>query len=374
MTPFNRVLNVLGVVSSHERIRWRPAALLAPLAIWLASAAAVTLAQDEKPTKEEKLTKEEKPTPPVQDGGTFGGLVRRITEGKYTASACLRVAMQEKPILSPTEFRGIDRDRFDIYKNTQQQLLVSRFVLQAALRTPEVNKLASVQREQATGDPVKWLAGRLSVSFPGRAEIMQVSLSGDDPKEATTLVNAVVNAYLAEVVNAERDQKRQRLSELDRAYVEKETDIRNKREELKKLAQVQGSTEVANLEHAAAVKELTRCQEEMGEIRAEMRMYKGQVAQLKASPNDASDQIRSYEGLIAAKTEQQKELEKDIQQARKEVEKFDASSVDIEMMRADIKNLDAVLTGIATEREKLRVECRATPRVTLLQRAEATEN
>ena len=34
------------------------------------------------------------------------------------------------------------------------------------------------------------------------------------------------------------------------------------------------------------------------------------------------------------------------------------------MMRADIKNLEMVLTAIAQEREKLRVEVHSTPRIT----------
>ena len=43
---------------------------------------------------------------------------------KYTASYILRVAMQDKPIAFTTDMQGVvDRDRFEIYKNTQQQLV-----------------------------------------------------------------------------------------------------------------------------------------------------------------------------------------------------------------------------------------------------------
>ncbi len=50
------------------------------------------------------------------------------------------------------------------------------------------------------------------MSFPGDAEIMEVSLTADDPAEAATLVQAVVDAYLREVVNTDADRKRHGLA------------------------------------------------------------------------------------------------------------------------------------------------------------------
>ncbi len=158
-------------------------------------------------------------------------VVQPTRGGKYTASAFLRVAMRE-PVLSPTE-----RDRFDIYKSTQRELLRSRFIMLAALGNPELAKLPSVQRATVAGNPANWLMSQLRVQFPGNAEIMQVSASSADPEEAVTLVNVVVNTYLKEVVNADHDQRQLRLKELERAHAEKETEIRTKREELKKLAE-----------------------------------------------------------------------------------------------------------------------------------------
>ena len=151
---------------------------------------------------------------------------------------------------------------------TQQQLVPSRFVLLAALRKPEVAKLPVIQYEEKNGDPVEWLMGRISVGFPGRAEIMEVSLTREDPKEAAALVQAVVDAYMKEVVNAEQDLKRNRLSELDRAYVEKETEVRSKREDLKKLAEQLGTsdTETLTLKQKLALEELTIYRHGVGKV------------------------------------------------------------------------------------------------------------
>ena len=85
------------------------------------------------------------------------------------------------------------------------------------------------------------------MTFPGHAELMEVSLTADNPDEAATLVRGVVEAYLNEVVNVELDQKRLRLSQVHRAVTEKEQDIRTSREALKKLAAELGTSTTENL-------------------------------------------------------------------------------------------------------------------------------
>lgn len=246
MSRFWRAANVLGLGMCGRQGRWWPTAVLVLMVAagcWLATA-----------------------------------------EGKYTAWATLRVAAEPNPTGSPTV---TDRDRFEIYRNTQQQFLLNRFVLLAALRKPEVAELPSVKANEG-GDPARWLQHRLHVSFPGKAEIMEVSLSSDDPQEAATLVNAVVDAYFEAVVNAELDQKQRRLNELDKAIAIKEAELRQK---------------------------------------------------MKAA----------------------------------DAEKLGNATVDVEMLRADIKNLQTVLSAIAVERDRLSVEMRRTSRVTLLLRAEVPE-
>ena len=42
----------------------------------------------------------------------------------------------------------------------------------------------------------------------------------------------------------------------------------------------------------------------------------------------------------------------------------------MEMLLADIRSADAVLNRLAAERDRLRVECRAAPRVSLIEPAE----
>jgi len=129
---------------------------------------------------------------------------------RYTATAMIRIAASNQSVLFPTADRG--GPSFDIYKATQLEYLRSRFVLIAALRQPEVSRLPSIQEQL---DPVQWVAQNLSVRFPGNSEFMNVSFSSTRPEETAVLVNAIVDAYMREVVDTEQRERRERLSELD---------------------------------------------------------------------------------------------------------------------------------------------------------------
>ena len=194
----------------------------------------------------------------------------------------------------------------------------SRFVMLAVLRKPEVAKLLDVQAVQHVADAVRWLQSLVKVEFPGDAEIMTVSVTTGDPHESTTLARAVVDAYFREVVEAERDQKRQRLNELDRAYVEKETEIRGKMEDLQKLAETLGLSagQTLTLKQKLALEELYEQRKELRQLQAELRTMKRDLAVQKALLLDANEkdraaigkQIKRLETFITVAGEQEVEL------------------------------------------------------------------
>ncbi len=159
------------------------------------------------------------------------------TRGRYTASAFLGAVKYENPNRSAAEQQA-DRDGLGIYQSVQEQLIASRFVLQAALRDPNLAKLPSVQRAVAAGDAETWLRSQLQVRSlsPGKANLIEVACSRDDPQEAAALVNVVVDSFFKEVVNPERDRKLQRLKKLNQSCAERE-------KELKKFAEQQPATE-----------------------------------------------------------------------------------------------------------------------------------
>jgi len=200
---------------------------------------------------------------------------------QYTASSILHVSMQTDSVISSRDVPLVDRDRFEIYKSTQQESLLRRVVLQSALRKSEVKDIPIVQEKTLYGDPVDWLTGKLSVSFPGKAEIMLVSLSLEDPKEAQALVKAVVESYMTEVVFAETDRKQRRFDYVEKICGEKEQQIRNKREELKGLVATAGgseSPESLSTRQRLLFEELALYRNELARGSADIGRGKGELA------------------------------------------------------------------------------------------------
>ena len=83
--------------------------------------------------------------------------------------------------------------------------------------------------------------------------------------------------------------------------------------------------------------------------------------------NSAIVELTSRVNILKA---QVKAAANDLELQRVKAERFGNSSIDMEMMRSELQYLDKVLAPIADEREKLKVELRWTPRITVFQRAE----
>lgn len=209
--------------------------------------------------------------------GTLGALIAWAAfQPEFSASAFLRVNADDRRLLFETADMGGRGADFRLYKNTQTQLMKTPFVLSAALRNPEVTALPEIA-EQA--DPMGWLQEKLSVSFPGDGEIMNVSLSTPSSEACVTLVNAVANAFMDEVVVHERNERLQRLDSLERVYAEAESKVRNRRGELKGLATALGTGDTDSLTVAqqSALQQFGLMQEKLSDIQFELLKAEGDL-------------------------------------------------------------------------------------------------
>lgn len=166
-----------------------------------------------------------------------GGLVWQSQQRVFRASALVHVASDDTPLVFTTMDRT-GRNPYEVFKSTQQQLITTRFVLNNALSRPEVAQLPVVQGQI---DPVKWLKSQLVVEFPGEAEIMEISIAGQDPALLPKLVNGVVDAYLNEVVLAGRNKRLGRLADLEGQQGVQEEKIRKSGESIAKLVDALGT-------------------------------------------------------------------------------------------------------------------------------------
>jgi succinoglycan biosynthesis transport protein ExoP len=203
---------------------------------------------------------------------------------RYRAVALLTVSQIEDRVIENPVGANMPRE-FDIYKDTQQQIIKSRVVTQPALRDPNIAALAAVQRQRQRGrDPEAWLAEAIQVSFPGDAQWMEVSFTDESAVEAAKLVNAVVNAYMTDVVDAEKQERTAELQKLDDIYQVKSAEVRQQLSDVAKLAADLGTgdEQALRLMQQLAVQELSDYRRQQMQVQYELRRKMGELEAQRA--------------------------------------------------------------------------------------------
>lgn len=146
-----------------------------------------------------------------------------LIPAKYTTYSIIRVAPQDPRIYFNEDPHG--RGDFASYLKTQGGVLRSHFVLNAALRDPEV---AALPMLKAQDDPVRYLEEELQIDVADGSELIKPKLSGDDPRAITMIVNAIHDAYFSEVVEAERKRKQARLKQIEDSVTKMQEELQKK--------------------------------------------------------------------------------------------------------------------------------------------------
>jgi capsular exopolysaccharide synthesis family protein len=220
-----------------------------------------------------------------------GILLYSFLKPQYQAMALLEFAPSNPTILGKqtADQAQVIANEFEIFRDTQQSLIKSRFVIMAALRDPKLKNRACILREDAKHNTVEWLTDEVRVDPALKnAGLMQVSTTQPDPEDAAAIVNAVVDAYWNEVVNADRQQRRDRLSELQQISAEKENEVRTKREQLKReLENIgAGDEQTMAVRTQLASSMYAEFQRQFQGMRAEHRMLLGKLQEAKRALAD----------------------------------------------------------------------------------------
>lgn len=227
-----------------------------------------------------------------------------VIPAPYVVFSELRIfAVHQKLIFETAEARA----GFDIYKQTQAQLVKSPYVLNAALRQPNVSKLTIVTEEP---HPVQWLEKYLLVSSPA-TEFLRLTMQGDRPEELVAVVNAVTNAYLTEVVNGEQRERRDRLSELEKVLQNLDDQSRSQRNQLERLT-VNLSTsdsQAIMVKQQLAAEHFARLRKELAEVRFDIMRSQIQLKTLQTG-EEQHEKLEVPESIIESYTSRDKEYEK----------------------------------------------------------------
>jgi capsular exopolysaccharide synthesis family protein len=259
----------------------------------------------------------------------------------YRAYALIRIAAAPQRVAFPTTIE--DKGDFGVYRQTQAELMRSRFVLRAALNyydkardellennpqagatLPSLKDDDPVTQKEKREQVVCWLESELKADFLGSSEILSLSLTGDNPEQIRLLINGVKDAYLKEVVEAEQADKRRELEIKTQQYNRLRKDL---------LAAQRGSP-VGATQGAVNSKP-----EEQQRLMEEYEAYQKQLTQLELDLMRTRLQRKVFEtkGTAAAKANVPKELidsalDRDplIQRYLQEAAKLEAWIVDYE--------------------------------------------
>ena len=271
---------------------------------------------------------------------------------KYSARSMLHVASEQPRILVKTSEAQSD---YSSYQRTQLAMLRSRLVLGAALKLPDVAGLDVVKGQV---EPVEWLEKELQVDFANGSEMLRVGISGKNPGDPATLVNAVVQAYIDEVVNVEVKQRRERADMLKEVWNRYQENLRSKRDEVRRLTMATGSDDkqaqaylrLSEAERVAkADSELARTRDELRRLKVELEVLE-RVRGTTQISQAAIDEELAADPSLARLVEQAEQTRARYEQAwRKSRDAADPS------VRIPRQAAEAAIAALESGRAKIRL-------------------
>jgi hypothetical protein len=260
----------------------------------------------------------------------------------------------EAPRLLPDrqEKHALDPVAMDIFARTQVALAKSRLVLDATLRKPEV---AALQIVQAQKDPVAWLEETIQVDFKVPPTILRIGLSTNTnkPEELLVIVDALRDAYLAEVVEKENASRQKDLGRLEMMYYKHEERLRTMKEKVRNLEGAIGMSR-KQLEKAL-VQELFDCRQELRRARL-----------AKLAPTEHTEKEKAaLEAREKFLLEEMRDLEKTLSGPNS----ISVSSIPMQMLGLEIETQEQVARRLLMEIGTLKVEMAAPNRVLAVQPA-----
>jgi capsular exopolysaccharide synthesis family protein len=206
-----------------------------------------------------------------------GGADWFLRPDKYTAYTVLQISSTEKKVLQDS--RQDLPDRNNQYLKTQAALMVSKRVLRSALKQEKVRHLALIREQD---DPLDWLERELKAEIIANTELIRLSLAsrrhvGDLP----AIVNAIQDAYMTEIVQAEQGQQVALLDDMEKIYGNSQDKLRSQRESLRRLADAlkTGDSQILSIKQKNLLDEFASLKKELAGVQGRLR-----DAQVKMAP------------------------------------------------------------------------------------------
>jgi polysaccharide biosynthesis transport protein len=244
------------------------------------------------------------------------------------------------------------------HQRIQVAMLQSRLVLNSALRDPKVAKLSIVQQQI---EPVEWLEKEVKADFAIAPEVLRISMSGDKPEQLVVLVDAIAQAYRREIVDNEKNQRRERLNMLRELREKYEGELRNHQKTQHEMELKGGGRDAARRakllaferQHLAmAERQLLETRSKLRDARLDLQLKQAQGKKPPAVviPDILVDEQINSSPAIAKLLAQAEELKESLEKDRTALANPEA----FPPFRAKSQKLKKIQAELAEQREKLR--------------------
>jgi len=267
-----------------------------------------------------------------------------------------------------------DANLYEQYRRTQVQLLKSDLVLSGALREEGILDLPVLKG--AKGTPKQWLQDNVFVVAPLGSEVVQVKLRGEDPAQAAKIVNAVVDSYVKNVVNAERTDQLNAQSVFETQLRDMEKSLSARRDALSELQlqanRVVGDRELARERYANLDRLLTDVRQRRLDLDLKVAAAKTRLAKAAADSAQSADAklelaVADAQGDVLQKARD--ELAAELHQISAGVDAAGRQSADAAQLRAEIGQLETTLAKLRDGLQSIEIELKLPPRVVVYERA-----
>ena len=260
-------------------------------------------------------------------GALFAGAVALFLLWLFPLSSSITAMVHVQPEQTDVmeDQKEISPQQLEIFLETQASQIKSAFVLRSALTPNKISQLNAVVKEEP--DPITWLQEELRVSFQG--ENIVVSFDGEeDSEEMKKIVDAVLEAYKAEVLGKENMLSQEMREKMAKLHEELLTELEAKINKYQTLSQ-----ELGGAESEVASSQLKLLVNEIAQIQRQIIIQKQTLVEIsvnRALAEQEAKSVTAVEQMVA------QELEKDPMIANFKAEEYNYT-VQIRALKARSK-------------------------------------
>lgn len=254
-------------------------------------------------------------------GGGAAAAAWFLTPAPYEAKALIQVKSEQQKLVFATADNSKNENNF---VRNQLQLITSDIVLRKALARPGV---ADVDLFKTVENPRIYLRKHLKASNSRAPELIELTLTGEDPRGLATVVNAIHVAYMDEIVNVDAARRAVRLSDLKRLLQERTEQIRSKRNTMSKIADVVGAsinTDALNLRQKTALESMSMARTSWFQKHIELLREESLLKGMDAQDDDAKASIP--QALVDAEVE----MDPEVQRLQEQIERKESLAIETE--------------------------------------------